>query len=258
MPTAPQIQERPDSRSPSARFDTLLFKLRGESNAELLIEHLQTAHAYLLGAMREECAANLDLARKAADTLSDRYLQREAQETVDYILGELHRLTHRHGAHLAGHPSWSSLKHEPPATAGGLAEFFHGADVRFGLFYPIQHVMAVFPSWERALAGKEILHQAGLQPGDVLAVPGPELTMFLQDRRVHRGVWARLATQFSRLLDTEAALVDHYIQWGRRGAGFLIAYCRTETDMNSIPELLKPLQPSAMHGFTIGYIRHLV
>ena len=71
------------------------------------------------------------------------------------------------------------------------------------------------------------------------------------------GFWARLVTQCSRLLDTEAVLVEHYSEWGRRGSGFLIAYS-TETGMDEIPELLKPLRPTAMHGFLSGSIRHLM
>ncbi|HEY4361306.1 MAG TPA: hypothetical protein VGN17_10065 [Bryobacteraceae bacterium] len=201
---------------------------------------------------------NLDLARQAAATLADRPLQRETEKTLDLLLADVHRPVRRSSTHLAGHNSWRSPELEPAPTAAGLEEFFHGADSTLGVFYPVQHVVAVFPSWERALAGQRVLRGAGLRAGDVLAVPGPELALFLADRRAKSGLLAHLVTEVSRFLDTEAVLVEHYSQWGRQGSGFLIAYAPTEASMNELPQLLKPLRPTAVHGFLSGSIRHLI
>jgi hypothetical protein len=64
--------------------------------------------------------------------------------------------------------------------------------------------------------------------------------------------------QFSRLLDTEAPMVDQYGRWAHQGAGFLIAYSPTQTQAEEIFELLKPRNPMAVHWFMPRYIRHLM
>jgi hypothetical protein len=253
MQTASPFQ----TQTNSAELDALIAKLKRSPvpGSQLLIEHLETAHAYLLGAMPNECCANLNMARTAADTLPDRALQSETRDTVDSILRGMQQQP-ASAPPLAGHGQ-PVLNHEPEATANGLAEFFHGADARFGTFYPFQYVVAVFPSFERAEAGQKILHESGLRTGEVLAVPGGEVSEFLEDLRMHRGLGGMLVTMISRFLDTEVVLVDAYLAWARSGAGFLFAYGKTEAAMEHIAELLKPLGPFSMHGFLTGSIRHL-
>jgi len=242
----------------SEKLDALIAKLREANGSELLVEHLETAHAYLLGAMPQECALNLEFADKEMSVLSNKALQREAKDLVAALKDRLSATAAGQRTYLTGHPPPTEGRHEPAPTAIGLAEFFHGSDLRFGTFYPVQHVVTVFPSFQGALDGQKILQQAGLQAGDVLAVPGEEVARYLQDRQDHRGLWALVVAGVSRFLDTEAVLIDCYLKWGREGAGFLITYGRTEADMERIPALLKPLDPQAMHGFMISYIRHLL
>jgi hypothetical protein len=243
--------------SDSGNLDALIARLKHSSSpaSELLIEHLETAHAYLLGAMPRECIFNLNLARTAAGGLPHASLQRDAEETVDAVLSSLEK----HPAddlHLEG-DKLRVRDHEPPATAAGLSEFFHGADARFGTFYPFQYVVAVFPAFERAGAAEKILRQAGLRTGEVLAVPGHAFAEFLEQHRVHRGLGGLLVSLISQFLDTEAVLMDSYMTWARSGSGFLFAYGKTEPAMESIAELLTPLGPFSMHGFLTGSIRHL-
>ena len=253
MQTASPFQ----TRSNSAELDALIAKLKRSAapDSDLLIEHLETAHAYLLGAMPNECCVNLNMARTAADALPDRALQSETRDTVDSVLRGMQQQP-APVARLAGRALPVSNR-EPNATANGLAEFFHGADARFGTFYPFQYVVAVFPSFERAEAGQKILRDSGLGTGEVLAVPGDEVSAFLEDRRMHRGLGGVLVTLISRFLDTEVVLVDAYLAWARSGAGFLFAYGKTEACMENIAELLNPLGPFSMHGFLTGSIRHL-
>ena len=253
MQTASPFQ----TQTNSAELDALIAKLKRSPapGSELLIEHLETAHALLLGAMPNECAVNLNMARTEANALPDHALQSETRDTVDSVLRGMQQQP-APAPQLAGHALPVSNR-EPDATANGLAEFFHGADARFGTFYPSQYVVAVFPSFERAEAGQKILHESGLRTGEVLAVPGDEVSAFLEDRRMHRGLGGMLVTLVSRFLDTEVVLVDAYVAWARSGAGFLFAYGNTEADMENIAELLKPLGPFSMHGFLTGSIRHL-
>jgi len=70
------------------QLDDLITKIKrsaGIDEHSLLVEHLETAHAYLRGAMPEECAVNLDLARQEASGLSDEPLQRETKELIERL-----------------------------------------------------------------------------------------------------------------------------------------------------------------------------
>lgn len=70
------------------QLDELIAKIKksvGTEEHSLLVEHLETAHAYLRGAMPEECAVNLDLARQEALGLSDEPLQRETNDLIERL-----------------------------------------------------------------------------------------------------------------------------------------------------------------------------
>jgi hypothetical protein len=241
----------------SAKLDALVTKLKVSGESALLIEHLQTAHAYLRGGMAEECSHNLELAQGASGKIAAHPLEREVRETIANLLHGLHASGSSHWPHHAKrdhHPANAS----PSSSAKGLAEFFEGGDVSLGIFYPKKHVVAVLPSYELAHSGHDVLSRAGFRMWEAIAVPGDEVARFLDELRAHRSLWSALITEFSRLLDTEATLVDHYGRWARRGAGFLVAYSATEDDAERIFELVRQFHPVAVHWFMSGYIRHLL
>jgi hypothetical protein len=247
MLTSTQVQPE------SAHLDALIKKLKGSGESELLVEHLQTAHAYLHGAMAMECAHNLELARHAANALSAKPLQDEAKEAIAGLLQALDSSSRPryHGLHR---PVWTQA---PPVTAEGLGDFLHGDDVSFGIFYPKKHVVAVFPSFDLAQAAHQMLSGAGFRMWELIVVSGEEVERFLEEIRVHRPLWDDLVAEISRLLDTEANLVDRYAGWARHGYGFLVVRSPTGAAAERIAEFLEPLRPVAMHWFMSGYIRHL-
>jgi hypothetical protein len=248
------IPVQPDS----LHLDALIAKLKDHSESELLIEHLQTAHAYLRGAMPEEYAHNLELARRACDAVSERSLAGEVKDAINGLLHGLHPAASAHWRHRSRLGSEAASGHRSPAsTAKGLTEFFHGSDSSLGIFYPKKHVVAVFPSLPIAETARELLSSKGFRIWEVIALPGYEVQDFLVELRENHSLGAELMMQFSRLLGTEAGLVDCYVEWARQGAGFLIAYSPTDTQAEGIADLLKPFAPLAMHWFMAGYIRHL-
>jgi hypothetical protein len=238
--------------------DDLIEKMKqsGDCDYDLVREHLETAHAYFLGAMTAECTHNLELAQAASEVLPGKLLEPELKEAIATLLVELH-------------PTWAPVgwRHVPksdPASDGrsptgnGLAGFFQRAGVSFGIFYPKEHVVAVFPSLEAAQAGYDTLISAGFRIWEVTAVSGEEVEKFLEELREHRSLWDELVAEISRLLDTEVNLIARYAHWARTGAGFLVAYSPTEADAEGVSDLLKPLGPVAMHWFMGGYIRHFL
>jgi hypothetical protein len=245
------MQTCPQWRPQLPQLETLIAKLKksGDSRSELLTEHLETAYAYLRGAMPKECAHNLEFAQELAESLPSTPLLAEVREAVAAGLGALQSCP------PALDPP--SASRTAATTAEGLADFLHGAGVRFGIFYPTKHAVSVFPTLEAARAGHYALCDAGFRQSDVL-VPGVEVERFLENLRAHRHLQTDLMTELSRLLDTEASLVDRYTRWAHEGSGFLVACCRTEADAEVIAALLKPFDPIAIHWFTAGYIRHLI
>ncbi len=237
----------------SAHLDALIEKLKSSGEAALLVEHLQTAHAYLLGAMPVECEHNLELARHAAGALSAKSLEDEVNEVVAGLLQALR------SSAPASRPDFERpvTSHASSATAKGLADFFHGADTSFGIFYPKKHTVAVFPSFERAQAGYEVLSSVGFRMWEIIVVRGEEVERFLEEIRFHRALWDELVAEISRLLDTEVNLVEHYAYWARHGHGFLVVRTPDRDAAERVAELLDPLDPVAMHWFMSGYIRHL-
>ena len=239
----------------SARLDALIQKLKdsGAGDAhELLVEHLQTAHAYLLGAMPEECEHNLRMALQAADALPDKALQKEVKDTIA-ALSRAEPPEPLHSSRVRA-PLVHFKSSEPR-----LEEYFHGSDdASFGIFYPKKHVVAVFPRLETAELGCQALFASGFRIWEVIAVPGEQVEKFLNEMKQNRTVWDGLLVELSRALDTEACLVDRYADWARKGSAFLIAFSATEEDAEAVAEILKPLAPSAMHWFAAGYIQHLL
>ena len=240
------------------RLGALIAKLEKSPDAQLLIEHLQTADAYLQGGMPEECAHNLELAEQASATLRNAGLAAEINEIKRGIAAALDKAQAnpalRRLARLPRPSGGASL----PETAEGLEQFFHGTDVTFGIFYPKKHIVGVFHAFEQAQAGLRALEAAGLREWETIAIPGKEVVRFLERLHANHALWSTLMTDLSRALDTEASLVDSYTRWAQHGAGFVVAYAPSKEDAEEICELLRPSVPVAVDWFMPTYIRRLL
>ena len=75
----------------SARLDYLIARLEdsGDPQRELLLEHLTSARAFLLGGMPEEYAVNLGLVEEASTMLSDQRLQRDLSKAISSLLASV-------------------------------------------------------------------------------------------------------------------------------------------------------------------------
>ncbi|HEV2201996.1 MAG TPA: hypothetical protein VGR73_19425 [Bryobacteraceae bacterium] len=249
--------DRPRLEAHAAHVDGLIIRLQkaNDPQRDLLLEHLTTARAYLAGSMPQEYETNLCLAGEAAKTLSDKALRSEVNHAISELLASMvHSAVApgvlRHHAHES---------HRPPTSGEpDLSTFFQGSDHQFGIFYPKKHVVAVFRSFEAAVAARQRLSDAGFADHEVLAVSGEEVSRFLSHLRADAGLWGELMTAVSRFLDTEASLVDRYAGWAQHGAGFLLVYSPTETEALGTTELLQQLEPLAAQWYAAGYICHLV
>ncbi|HEY3741606.1 MAG TPA: hypothetical protein VGL53_17255 [Bryobacteraceae bacterium] len=247
----------------SAQLDALINKLKDSVPKEeraLLVEHLETAHAYFHGAMPAECAFNLELARRAADVLPDKNLRQECVALIDGMLESLARpggggtRSHAHPDQLRNH---FELAPGRSATAAELAAYFteDRNSHRFGTFYPTRHLVAVVESFELASMARGRLTNAGFPSDQVLAATGEEFAKFLEGQRAKCGVTGAVMSHISRIFDGNAHYVeDRYLEWSHVGDSFLIAFCPSEAVAWRISAILADLNPLAEYWFNTRFI----
>ena len=101
----------------SAQLDALIDKLKesGDREYDLIIEHLETANADLIGAMPQEGFFNLRLAQETLASLPRKPLTDEVKRTIESVFAALH----------------SSPRLAP--SKGGVKSFFQTAGASFGI-----------------------------------------------------------------------------------------------------------------------------
>lgn len=241
-----------------ARLDGLLATLSswkpGPEN--LLVEHLRSARTYLLGAMPEEFLASLEDARQAAQLLENANLARALEGAIEHL------------QKLAEEPwvpadTWHHVHHKqrteaPAGVRSALWEFFSPADTSFGVFYPKEHILVTFPSYEQALAAEITLHQNGFRKEETRAFPGTELLRFFSELRAQAGLWGTLMAKLSLALGTEETFVVQDERRAKEGAGFLAIYCPQTHEDSRIREVLLPFHPVAMQRYLATGIESLI
>jgi len=236
-----------------------------EDRDDLLIQHLQSARTYLLGAMPEEYALGLRSACENLSLVRDEPSRRRVEDTLSSLLHEIENTgISRDGRRLSASPRMDNKARagDPGSDESGsgadLFDFFKGAKTSLGVFYPWLYVIATFPSFELAKAAGGRLRQAGLGANEVLAVTGEEMLRFFDQLRSETSLFGVLMEGLSRVIATEAAFVEADIRRAREGAGFLAVYHPDEADTQRLRELLAPLEPTSMHWYRRGSIESLI
>ena len=242
------------------RIDELsasLGRLNSDETA-LLMEHLHSMGCYLLGAMPEEYAASLQLAKDASRMVNEKTRRDALMDAFSYLQSEIsHPATARencprHQAHTRGHAA------PPSGTTSALWNFFSTSDTSFGIFYPKQHIVAIFRTFEVAQAALAGLLTAGFSEEEMQAAPGSEMLKFFTELRLQAGLWADLMASLSRSLGTEEVFVENYIRLGREGAGFFAVYSPLEIESERICELLESFRPIVMQRYLSSGIQSLI
>ena len=246
----------------SQRLDELIAALghSQENRDDLLIQHLQSARTYLLGAMPEEYALSLQNAMESLNVVRDEASRRQLEHTLSTLLGEIERAgIPRDGQRSASARTGRDARARDQSGSGAdLFDFFKGAKTSLGVFYPWKYVIATFPSFEAAKAAGDALRQAGMGADEVMAVTGQEMLKFFDQLRTETSLFGALMEGLSRGFATEAAFVEADIRRAREGAAFLAIYHPDEVDTQRLRELLAPLEPVSMHWYRRGSIESLI
>ena len=138
-----------------------------------------------------------------------------------------------------------------------LTAFFHGADTEFGVFYPKDYLLAVFPNLPAANRAKSDFREAGREEQEMLSVSGPEVLQFAEEHLIQDGLWGLLMTQLSRVIGTEAGYAEDDLNAARKGAGFLAVHCPTERLKQEAWRVLELSRPLAARHYSSGGIELL-
>lgn len=138
-----------------------------------------------------------------------------------------------------------------------LGTFFHGSDTQFGIFYPSNYLLAIFPALNEATAAQHAIRNSPLTGSDSLAVPGEEVLQYARENLQKKGLWTLLMSSLSRLIGTEAVYADQDLELASQGSAFLAVYAPTEGLKNAAWELIAPFHPSVARYYTAGGIEVL-
>jgi hypothetical protein len=237
------------------RLDHAIAQVGSSQNdeRELLFEHLQSARAYLLGAMPDEYEFSLASAKEAAARLNDSSLQRSVMREVADLLENSHSRPQSIG--IPNAPSRPSDYVSTDPVKSELYRFFHGSAVTLGVFYPTHYIFAAFPSFQSAKSVAEALAAVGFR--DVLAASAEETARFFEELRAEVGLWGALMASVSRFFGTEEVFADIDAKEVAKGAGFVAVYCPIEEQAEQIRDLAAPFDPLVMQLYLPGGIRTL-
>ena len=138
-----------------------------------------------------------------------------------------------------------------------LEEFFHGSDTQFGIFFPKNYLVAIFPGLPEALVAQRTLQNAAFSADEVLAVHGDDVVEHARELQRKGGVWALLLSELSRLIGTEAVYADQDLKMANQGAAFLAVYTPTEPKKRGAWALIEPLNPVEARHYSLGGIEVL-
>jgi hypothetical protein len=138
-----------------------------------------------------------------------------------------------------------------------LSAFFRDADTRFGIFYPKDYLLAIFPNFLDADRAKKKLIDSGTPDEDSIAVTGEEVVHYAEESLFKKGLWGVLMTELSRVIDTEAAYADKDLAMAKLGAAFIAVHCPTEVTKTAAWKCIEPTHPSVARYYHFGGIEHL-
>jgi len=239
-----------------ARIDRLITEVAqsDDPQTELLVEHLQSARVYLLGAMPDEYQFSLVAANDVAAGLRNTSMR-------DALTRELAVLREHILVAVPPHGGTSTDSLDTPQSGeqynkSELYRFFHGAPTTLGVFYPTHYIFGSFPSLEGSKNAAHALRAAGY--GKVVATSAAETLRFMNEIRGDVGLWGVMMASISRFIGTEEAFADKDVAEARIGAGFLAVYCPRQEEADHIRDLALPFDPLTMQLYLPDGIQTLI
>lgn len=138
-----------------------------------------------------------------------------------------------------------------------LSTFFQGSETRFGIFYPQNYVVAVFPDYETARQAEAKMRHWGATEKEVIAVPGSDVVEWTEENLVKSGMWSVLMRELSKMFATEEIYHESDLEHAKRGAGFLAAHAPDDKTKRDTWKIIREFQPIAARHYSAGGVHHL-
>jgi hypothetical protein len=139
-----------------------------------------------------------------------------------------------------------------------LASFFKGSGTRFGVFFPKNYIVAMFSDLERARQAESRLRDFGFSEEEVVAVPGEDVLRLAQEHVEHKGFWAIIMQDLSRVIATEETYNEVDLDLASQGAALLAVHCPNEETKQNAWNLIRPSHPIVARHYANSGIDHLV
>jgi hypothetical protein len=140
-----------------------------------------------------------------------------------------------------------------------LANFFHGSETQFGIFYPRGYLVAIFPDYHAAELAERQVRNSGIPESEVIAVPGQDVVDWTEENLVKKGLWGTLMQELSRLFATEEIYNRNDLEHAKQGAAFLAVHCPSDAKKDSAWNIIKGASlPLAARHYSFGGVDHLL
>jgi hypothetical protein len=137
-----------------------------------------------------------------------------------------------------------------------LTHFFKGSDTKFGIFYPTDYLVAIFPDMASAHKAARALGFHGFLDEDVITVPGTEVIRFADEHLKHTSLWGTLMQQLSRMFATEEIYTDHDLKLAAWGCPFMAVYCPDQKRNQDAWKLIEPFEPIVARHYALTCVEH--
>jgi hypothetical protein len=104
------------------------------------------------------------------------------------------------------------------------SKFFKRGDTSFGIFYPHEYVLSVYPDGETAARAADALRDAGFAVDDLLVASGADVLEHYAALRESPGAVARVKRFVSGLYTDEADLAGELLRLARSGHAFVAVH----------------------------------
>ena len=138
-----------------------------------------------------------------------------------------------------------------------LADFFKDGGTRLGVFYPSNHLVAVFPNREAADLAQRELVKAGVREAEAISASGDEVIEFAANQALDDGIMGFFMNKLSRSIGTETAYADNDLAAAKTGAAFVAVHCPTDERKAAAWTSLELLHPISARYYSFGGIEHL-
>ena len=128
------------------------------------------------------------------------------------------------------------------------ADFKHG-DTEFGIFYPRDYVLSVFPDATDADRAVAALLAAGFTTDDLVVASGADVLEYSREMRADRGLFSRFEHFVANFYGDEASLADELVRLAERGHTFVAIHAPDDAVTTEVSETVRPFTPVVLRKF---------